>query len=51
MSDFGTAGKTGVRKDEDYMNNYFIDRYGAIKEVDFKSIVKELMEIKKDDCK
>ncbi|MDD2263270.1 MAG: ATP-binding protein [Clostridia bacterium] len=51
LSDFGTAGKTGVRKDEDYMNNYFIDRYGAIKEVDFKSIVKELMEIKKDDCK
>jgi len=35
LSDFGTAGKSGVRKNEDYMKNYFVDRYGAIKDVDY----------------
>ena len=38
LSDFGTYGKKGVRKNEDYMKNYFIDRYGAIKDIDFTPI-------------
>lgn len=38
LSDFGTTGKTGVRKNEDYMKNYFVDRYGAIKDIDFTPI-------------
>ena len=42
LSDFETAEKTAVRKTEDYMKNYFISRYGAIKDVDFTSIFREL---------
>jgi len=38
LSDFGTIGKSGVRKNEDYMKNYFVDRYGAIKDIDFTPI-------------
>lgn len=41
LSDFRTAD--GVRKGEDYMNNYFVNRYGAIKDIDFTSIVEKLM--------
>lgn len=43
LSEFGTAGKSGVRKNEDYMRNYFVDRYGAIKDIDFTPIFKELL--------
>lgn len=43
LSDFGTTGKTGVRKNEDYMRNYFVDRYGAIKDVDFTPIFENLL--------
>jgi len=42
LSDFGTAGKNGVRKNEDYMRNYFVDRYGAIKNIDFSPIFESL---------
>ena len=35
LSDFGTVGKNGVRKNEDYMKNYFVNRYGAIMNIDF----------------
>ena len=41
LSDFKTAD--GVRKGEDYMNNYFVSRYGAIKDVDFSKIVKDII--------
>jgi len=44
LSDFGTAGANGVRKTEDYMKNYFIDRYGAIKSIDLAPIIRDLME-------
>ncbi|MFI3227302.1 MAG: ATP-binding protein [Clostridia bacterium] len=44
LSDFGTTGETGVRQHEDYMKNYFISRYGGIKDVDFSSIFEELLE-------
>ena len=42
LSDFGTSGTTGVRKGEDYMKNYFINRYGAIKDVDFSPIFEQI---------
>lgn len=41
LSDFKTAD--GVRKGEDYMNNYFVSRYGAIKEIDFSPILEKIM--------
>lgn len=43
LSDFGTTGPSGVRKNEDYMRNYFVDRYGAIRHMDFTPIFEELM--------
>lgn len=43
LSDFGTTGEKGARKDEDYMKKYFVDRYGAIRDVDFSEIIEELM--------
>lgn len=43
LSDFGTTGKSGVRKNEDYMKNYFVDRYGAIKDIDFAPIFEDLL--------
>jgi len=44
LSDFGTTGKNGVRKSEDYMKNYFVDRYGAIKGIDFTPIFEVLVD-------
>jgi AAA15 family ATPase/GTPase len=44
LSDFGTAGANGVRKTEDYMKNYFVDRYGAIKSIDLAPIIRDLMD-------
>lgn len=41
LSDFGTAGENGVRKGEDYMKNYFVNRYGAISNIDFSSIIEK----------
>lgn len=46
LSDFGTAGEAGVRKNDDYMKNYFIDRYGAIKNIDFTPIFEEIVKNK-----
>lgn len=43
LSDFGTTGKSGVRKNEDYMKNYFISRYGAIKNIDFTPIFQDIL--------
>ena len=43
LSDFGTAGAKGVRKTEDYMKNYFVDRYGAIKSIDLAPIIENLL--------
>ncbi len=41
LSDFKTAN--GIRKGEDYMKNYFINRYGAIREIDFSSLIEKLI--------
>lgn len=43
LSDFGTTGEKGVRKHEDYMKNYFISQYGAIRDIDLTPIFEELI--------
>lgn len=43
LSDFGTTGENGVRKNEDYMKNYFVDRYGAIRDIDFTPVFESLI--------
>lgn len=43
LSDFKTSGETGVRKGEDYMKNYFVNQYGAIKDVDFSPILESII--------
>lgn len=44
LSDFGTTGEKGTRKNGDYMKNYFVDRYGAIRDIDFTPIFESLIE-------
>jgi hypothetical protein len=43
LSDFGTSGDRGVRKHEDYMKNYFVSQYGAIKDIDFSPLFEKLI--------
>lgn len=43
LSDFKTSGENSTRKGEDYMTNYFVDKYGAIKDVDFSEIFDSLV--------
>lgn len=43
LSDFGTSGKSGVRKNEDFLKNYFVNRYGANKDIDFTPIFEDLI--------
>lgn len=43
LADFKTYGDHGVRKGEDYMKNYFVSQYGAIKDVDFSSILEAII--------
>ncbi len=44
LSDFRTAD--GIRKGESYMKNYFLDRYGAIEDIDFTPVFKKVLNIK-----
>ena len=43
LADFGTSGVGAVRKNEDYMSNYFADKYGAVTELDFSDIIAALL--------
>lgn len=43
LSDFKTNGKACVRKTSDYMKNYFVDRYGAIEDIDFTDIIADIL--------
>lgn len=43
LSDFKTAGQRGTRSTSDYMRNYFINQYGAIKNVDFSPYINEYL--------
>ena len=47
LSDFKTAD--GIRKGEDYMSNYFVNRYGAINDIDFSYILKNIIMEKKEN--
>lgn len=38
LSDFKTAGDKGVRKTEDYMKHYFVNKYGGILDVDLSEL-------------
>lgn len=42
LSDFRTAD--GVRKGEDYMSNYFVSRYGAVRDIDFTPLLENVIE-------
>ncbi len=44
LSDFGTSGPGGVRQGKDYMRGYFLDRYGAISDIDFTPIFERIVE-------
>ncbi len=44
LSDFKTYGNTGVRKNTDYMRNYFVSQYGAIRNIDFSPIIQSIMD-------
>lgn len=47
LSDFGTSGEKAVRMGGDYMKNYFVSQYGAIKDVDFTPVFEKLLEMKR----
>ncbi len=49
LSDFGTAGEYGVRKGDDYMKNYFINRYGAIRDVNLSEHFLNVMKQSQED--
>ena len=44
LADFQTNGEKSVRKTSDYMKNYFVNRYGAILDIDFTDIISDMME-------
>ena len=44
LSDFGTSGKNAVRKTDDYLRNYFISQYGAIRDIDFTPVFESLLD-------
>ena len=46
LSDFRTAD--GIRKGESYMKNYFLDRYGAIEDIDFTPVFKKVLGIQEE---
>lgn len=43
LSDFGTSGSNSVRNCADYMKNYFVNRYGAIRDVDFTDVFENVL--------
>jgi len=48
LSYFGTTGEKGVRMHDDYLKNYFVSQYGAIKDIDFTPIFENLIESRKE---
>ena len=50
LSDFKANGETSVRKTSDYMKNYFINRYGAIVDIDFTDIIQKILEGASNDA-
>ena len=48
LSDFGTAGPGGVRQGKDYMKGYFLDRYGAISDIDFTPVFEHIAQAEQE---
>ncbi|MDR1160452.1 MAG: ATP-binding protein [Syntrophomonadaceae bacterium] len=48
LADFGTVSKNSARKEGDYMKNYFVDRYGAIRDIDLAPVFESLISGGKD---
>lgn len=44
LANFQTNGEKSVRKTSDYMKNYFVNRYGAILDIDFTDIISDMMD-------
>lgn len=44
LSDFGTKGSTRAKNTNNYMNNYFVNRYGAIRNIDLSDIFLNILE-------
>ncbi len=40
LADFQTSGQKGVRKTDDYMKHYFMNKYGAIVDVNLSDLIK-----------
>ena len=51
LSDFGTTGKNSVRTSTNYIKNYFMDRYGAILNIDYSQIFKKALKGDEGDDK
>jgi AAA15 family ATPase/GTPase len=47
LSDFGTHGSTRAKNTNNYMTNYFVNRYGAIKNIDLSDIFRKILEEQK----
>lgn len=47
LSDFGTHGSTRAKNTNNYMTNYFVNRYGAIKNIDMSDIFTKILEEQK----
>lgn len=43
LSDFSTSETTGTRANSDYLKNYFVNRYGAISDIDFTDVIKKII--------
>jgi AAA15 family ATPase/GTPase len=48
LSDF-ESGKMGIRKNEDYMKEYFMSKYGSIIDVDLSSLFRDNIKEKKEE--
>lgn len=42
LSDYGTAGENGVRKNDDYLKSYLSNQYGGIVDIDFSAVFEKL---------
>ena len=49
LSDFKANGEASVRKTSDYMKNYFVNRYGAIEDIDFTDIILDILKGDNDE--
>lgn len=43
LSDFRANGEASVRKTTDYLKNYFLNRYGAIENIDFTDVLQQIL--------